>query len=424
MSLTTYTPGTQNAPFGLPNTNPQSSQYGQESIYSPTEEILISKEIKKTIFDAAPEQYNALKLVFDKSFEEVGSDEFEFLEHTFGRQALEVQVGAAAQAAVVGAVQTQTITLTAASASQLAENLIITYPDNTKGIIRNIAGAVITVESYSNQGLPLVAVGDLFSIHGTIDADGRDVFDNYSRLDVVTRYNYIQLFGRAARWDRVELIKHQNMGTTDYLVKDKKERMRQLRTDLFVSFFNGTRGEVRLNDGSIAKAMGGVFPTMQAAGSMTANPTVANLKAAFELLAFATNHKKEGATRFIYGTAAMLHEIVKIFKEPGLRYAQNDTIANLNLFEYRFGGMVFVPVTCELFKEVSCFPKDWARRILVLDQEAITPIKLRGLPAMETWETPDPGQYGSKNRFKEWWMGANLSTRFDNPIGSFWIDVQ
>jgi len=422
MSNTAYIPGIGNSPFGNPNTNPQGSQYGIESGYSAQESILIRKAIKEAIFDAAPAQYNALKLVFEKEFEEVNNDEFEYLEHTFGRTAPVVTVGDAAQAAVAGSSQTQTITF--ADVSHLSPDLILTYPDNSKAVIKTIVGNVVTVESHTSAGLPLVNVGDVFSIQSTIQADGMDYFSNYERLETITRYNYIQLFLRAWRWSRLELLKYQNSGTTDYLEKDKKEKMRQLRTDLFVSFFNGTRGEFAITNGYLAKSMGGIYPTMVAAGSMSANPTLAGLRSAFETLAFNTNFKAEGGTRFIYGTDEMLYELSKIFKDPGLRYSPSDSIANLNLKQYELGTMKFVPVSCELFKEQACFPKDWARKLLILDQETITPVKMKGLPAMNMGSTLQRGNNGSREAFQDGYVEANLSLRFNNPVGSFSIDVQ
>lgn len=422
MSNTAYTPGIGNSPFGNPNTNPQGSQYGIESGYSAQESILIRKAIKEAIFDAAPAQYNALKLVFEKEFEEVNNDEFEYLEHTFGRTAPVVTVGAAAQAAVAGSSQTQSITF--ADVSHLSPDLILTYPDNSKAVIKTIVGNVVTVESHTSAGLPLVAANDVFSIQSTIQADGMDHFSNYERLETITRYNYIQLFLRAWRWSRLELLKYQNSGTTDFLEKDKKEKMRQLRTDLFVSFFNGTRGEFAITNGYLAKSMGGIYPTMVNAGSMSANPTLAGLRSAFETLAFNTNFKAEGGTRFIYGTDEMLYELSKIFKDPGLRYSPSDSIANLNLKQYELGTMKFVPVSCELFKEQACFPKDWARKLLILDQETITPVKMKGLPAMNMGSTLQRGNNGSREAFQDGYVEANLSLRFNNPVGSFSIDVQ
>ena len=103
MSAIAYTPGPDNAPFGNLNTNPEASNLAVESQFTPTELNLIRKAIKRAIFDAAPEQYNALKLVFAQAPEEVDLDEFEYLETTFGRSPLTADTGAAAQAAAGGA---------------------------------------------------------------------------------------------------------------------------------------------------------------------------------------------------------------------------------------------------------------------------------------------------------------------------------
>ena len=425
MSNRNYVPGQGNTPFGNTNTNPQSSQYKTISGYNPTESILIAKAIKKAIFDSAPAQYNALKLLYAKPFEEVNNDEFEYLEMTFGRSVLTSNAIVAAVAAVPGSPVTQTLTLTAASMNYLTPDLIIIYPDNTKAVIRTIASATtITVESQTSSGLPAVASGDIFAIQSTIMADAMDYLSNYERMETVTRYNFVQWFIRAARWGRVELQKYENSGTTDYLVKDKEQKLKQLRVDLFNSFFNGNRGEFRISNGYIAKAMGGIYPTMVAAGSMSANPTVAGLKSAFEALAFATNYKQEGAVRFIYGCEEILYELSKVWKEPGVRYAPNDEIANLNLMEYKIGTMRFVPVNCELFRESSCFPADWKRKLLIIDQETITPIKMKGLEALRMGSTLDKGENGTREGFRDWWVEAQLSLQMNNPLSSFYIDVQ
>lgn len=422
MSERAYTPGIGNAPFGMLATNPQSSQYAGISGYTPAETIRIAKAIKEAIFDAAPEQYNALRLVFEKNFQEFNNREFEYLESTFGRTALTATAIVAAQAAVAGVPQTQTIAM--ADVTHITPDLILIYPGNNKAVVKSISGLNVVVESQTSDGLPAVAVGDIFSIQSTIQADAMDYFSNYERLETITRYNFIQEFLRAKRWGRMELLEYQNSGTTDYLVRDKAESIRQIRTDLFNSFFNGQRGEFRISNNYVTTAMGGIYPTMVNAGSMTANPTLAGLRAVFEALAFKTNYKKEGAVRFIYGTQEMLYELSKIFKEPGLRYAPNDTIGSMDLKEYNFGGMRFVPVACELFREISCFPKDWARRLLILDQETISPAKMKGLPYMTVGGTLDRGVNGTRENYKDWYIEANLSLVFNNPLGCFWIDVQ
>lgn len=426
MSNITYKPGIGNAPFGNTNTNSLGSNYATVSGYSPQESALIQKALKATIFDAAPEQYTALKLLYAKSPEEVPLDEFSWLEKTFGRSPVESAGIVAAVAATPGLPATQVITLTAGSMSRISPDLIIIYPGtNSKAVIKSINTATnqITVESQTSDGLPAVAAGMVFSIQSTIIADAMDYFSNYDRMETVERYNFIQFFLRAQRWGQIEMQKFLNAGTTNYLDLTKKEKLEQIRIDLFNTFFNGQRGEFRISNNYVAKATGGIFPTMQAAGAMSGNPTLAGLASTFETLAFASNFKKEGATRFIYGTDEMLYDLSKVWKAPGLRYQPNDEIANLNLEMYKIGSMKFVPVSCELFREQSCFPKEWRRRLLVLDQETIRPMIMKGIPAMDMDQT-DNMQNGTRENYTDFWVKAQLGVRYHNPIGGFWIDVR
>jgi len=417
MSTIDYTPGVDGAPFGNAQTNPQSSFYKPLSALTVAETNLIQKEIKRVIFDAAPKQYNALKLLFEKSAEDRNLDEFEYLETTFNRSPLVAATGVAGGATI-------SFDLTAGSLTHISKDLVVIFPNNVKGIITAIAGATITVSAQSGGALPAVVAGDILSVQSTIMADGMTNFANYERVETITRYNFIQFFLRAARWGRIELQKYKNAGTTNYLTVDTENKMKQLRIDMFNAFFNGERGEFILATGEAAKAMGGIYPTMVAAGSANANPTIAGLKAAFETLAFATNYKAEGGVRFIYAVDEMLYELSKVWKEPGIRYAPSDSIADLNLTEYKLGTMRFVPVVCELFKEISCFPADWRRKLLVIDQETITPIKMAGIPQFEMGATLEKGANGSREGFKDWWVQAQLSLEFNNPLGCFWIDVQ
>jgi len=423
MSNTNYTPGLGNLPFGNRNTNPQGSFYGSESEYSPVELNLIQKAIKREIFDAAPAQYDALKVVFAKPFKDVNLDEFEYLENTFGRSPIVASAVAAAQAAVPGAHQTHAITVSAASVARMSPDLVIIYPDGTThGVIASIAGNVMTVNSLTNEGLPAVAIGDVFAVQSTIRADGMDYFSNYERLDVVTRYNYVQFFLRAQRWARVELQKYVNAGTTNYLDVNKQQKMKQLRIDLFNSFWNGKRGEFTISSGYAAKAMGGVYPTMLAAGSANVTTSLAGLQAAFETTAFQTNFKTEGGTRFIYGTDEVLNEFSKIYKQPGLRYEPDNELANLKLKRIELGTMNFVLVPCELWKEESCFSADWQRRVIVLDQDTITPVKMKGIPAMNMGETLDL-EKGVNQDFADYWNTAQMSIEFNNPLASFILNI-
>jgi hypothetical protein len=425
MSNTIYSPGVGGSPYGNNlAANPQASNYQAISApaYGVNETIHLEKVVKSAIYDAAPAQYNLLKLLFSKAFETVPSDEFTYLEKTFGRSPVTVTANALAVAAIPGSSVQQTYTVSAASLDNISLNMKVVFPDNTQGVVVaiNPAGPSITVESYTDLGLPAVTAPATLSVQSTVRADGMDRFDTYQRMNTIERYNFVQFFLRADRWGRVELQKWKNTGKTDYLVKNTKERIDQLRFDIFATFINGVRGELRLANGELAKAMGGIYPTMVAAGSANAASTVAALPATFEALADQTNFKAEGETRFIIGTQRVLHELAKSYKVAGLRYTPNDMVANLGLEQYVFGGMKFVPVPCELLKENSIFPADFASKLIVVDMESITPKIMQGIPAVEMGDTLG---MPTREGFVDSWVGGQLSIEFNNPQGGFWIDV-
>jgi len=419
-----YTPGSQNSPFGNLPLNPQGSNYATLSGFTTEETILIQKAIKEKIIDTAPAQYDVLKLAFSKTPKEYGSDEFEYLETGFGRNPLVINAISASVAASAGNQVVQVVTLDAASVKYASKDLIITYPDGTEGVIKSISGNDITVGSLTSAGLSATAVGQTFAIRSTIEGDGMDTFSVYERTETLTRHNYIQFFMRAQRWDKVEMQKHINQGTTDYLNVDKAMKMKQLRVDMFVSLINGHKGEFSLANSKIAKSMGGIYPTMVEAGSLSANPTLSGLQSAFESLAFATNFKAEGATRFLFGTDEMLNEFSKIYKQPGLRYEPSNETANLKLRRIELGTQNWVLVPCELFRENSAFENAWKRRILAVDMESITPVKMKGLPVYEMGSTLNRKDNGTRENYTDFWVGGHLSLEFSNPLGCFYIDVQ
>ena len=377
MAAIGYTPSTYDDSLGNVNLNPLSANYLTDSGQTPDSTELNNRAIKYMIFDAAPAQFNAMKLLYEKPFEDVGSDEFEYFENTFGRTALTVNAVSAAVAASGSTNVTQSVTVTDATDCTIDQSII--YPNGTKGTITAISGNVLTVRSYSGLGLPAVtnvAPATVLAIQSANSADGIDYFGNYERVDLVKRYNYVQLFARAERWAEIELQKYINQGNTNFLDVQKQHKLKQLRIDLFCSYINGTRGEFILSGGKIGKATGGVYPTMVAAGSASASTPLSGLGSTLESLGYSTNYKSEGDSRMVLATAQNLNEISKIYKQSLVRYAPNDTIANLNLNKIEMPGMNFVLVPCELFRETSCFPAAWQSRILVLDQETISPVKL------------------------------------------------
>ena len=59
----------------------------------------------------------------------------------------------------------------------------------------------------------------------------------------------------------------------------------------------------------------------------------------------------------------------------------------------------------------------------MLDQETVAPKKMKGLPAFEMGQTDDLAK-GSFRDFIDFWVGGQLSIRFNNPLASFILDIQ
>jgi len=405
------------------NLQPIGSEYASEFSYDET--ILIRRAIAREIFDAVPKKYFTLRLLMDKPIQYEANDVFTYLEKTFGRVALKAAGGVAAGA-------TQAITMTAGGGSNVTINKVLVYPDNSKGIVKTVSGDVVTVQKFNGAAdLTAVSTDDYFSIQAGVIADGQNFLTHYDRMSKIERYNYIQLMHRDKRWSRKEMTKFANLANTNYYELDKKEQMDLLLQDMFISLWNGMRGEVNItvpgtNGAAPYKAMTmqGIFPSMVAAGSASASGvTKATLQESFETLCFETDYKSEGGVRFVFAQNALLYELSKTWKETGLRYKPDDKIGDLNLQIYKIGDMSFVPVTTELFKEVSCFPVTWQHRIFVLDIETIHPVCMQGYQSIELGQTSPKGTNGSIQDYTEWWAQGMLSLKFNNPLSSFYLDT-
>jgi hypothetical protein len=430
MSTTVYQPGLGGSPYGNALfANALGSDYAANSAYvTPGSETdLIRRALQETIIDAAPAKYNILKLLFEQPMESVPSDEYYWREQPFGRTPLTILVGAAAVIVAPNAVGSQTVTIAAASIPFVTLDYVVCYNDanNTKGIVTalNTTTGVMTITSNTGVSLPLILAAETLVPMSTFRADSQNSFSTYQRLNTIERYNYIQRFLRARQWGRVELLKFQNLGTTDYLMKDVEEVIKQIRWDLFASFINGTRGEFATAAGIPGKAMGGMFPLMTAAGAGSATTTIAGLQAAFEALAFATDYKSETGRRFIIAPPRLINELNKIYKAQLVRYTPSDKVADLNLDSFKFGGLEFVNVPTMLLQEPSLFPTSFANKMFIIDLDMVKPVVMNGLPAVEQGGTLMLGPNGTREEYKDYWCGANLGLKFFNPIGSFTIDV-
>ncbi len=197
--------------------------------------------------------------------------------------------------------------------------------------------------------------------------------------------------------------------------------MNQFRIDLSNCYWNGLAGEVTLADGSKAKTMGGLVPTMIAAGSPQVATTIANVAAGFEDLVLSTEYKEVGATRFLYATPRRLNDIQNAYKRILTRYTPSDKRADLTLDSIRLGASEIVLVPVKRFEEPSCFPVSFANSYFLIDQESVTPAEMWAESMGETSDRYDSG--ANLNTFKDFWVDGNMSIEFNNPLGSGVLQV-
>lgn len=404
--------------FQNANVNPIGSGYAAQ--YGHNVNSVLQKVVRQIIYDAAPKQYLDLKLMSLKAPQYAPSDEFFYNEMSFGRDPILADtIGGGGIAA--GATQTIPIL----NRNNVSKDMIIVYPDNTKGTITTVNTASIVVTAETGETLPALAAAaagaTVFAYLSPVEADGMSDISNYVRYDTIERSNYVQSVIKAMRFGRMELAKYQNTGVlSNYLEMQKKIMYRQFRISLSNIFWNGHKAEVTLSNGMKAKTAGGVFPTMQEAGSAHSSVTLANSPDALEELALSTEYGEFGDTRFLFAAPRLIHYLSQQYKRDLTRYTPNDEIARLGLTGVNIGSsnIVFCPI--KRFEEPSCFPRSWRSRAILTDLESITP---KYMFPEEMGDTLNRRNQGTLNNFTDSWISATTSIEFNNPLASGWLDI-
>jgi hypothetical protein len=422
--------------MGLPFANPTGSTYA--TTYSHPVSNLLRQAIENKIYDTTNKQYAAFyAYYFGQPMLTKPSDEFIYMERGFGRQAMTIFT-------FVAPGGTNTAVITLAGPYTEANDIPVTTGDtivlpvgNRPFVVTAVptwgAGAnscTIPVKGYTNSANVATGVdgvfGDVISFQAANGADGTNSVNHYDRLSTTERYNYIQKYQRAYRFGQMELQKYINNATTDYVPQNKQNTMEQIRTDLFSTWLNGTRGEFAIpavTSGSyLAKAMGGVYPTMVAAGAPSTSVTSSGLVPAVKALAFATNTLAKGATRFLLGTDQSLDILSTAWKNPVL-YSPNDRIASLGLTQYELGTMKMVPIVCPMMGDSSIFPEFFSSLLLCVNFAAMNPVQMAGIPALNMYQTPMAGENGSMNAYSDFVVESLLGMQFNEPQSSFFVNI-
>lgn len=434
-----YSNEIQNAPGAPFVTIPGQAPTALGAVVTPHLERYIFNKIMGT----EPEPYFAsLRLfMFGQTPVEVPLDQYTWSEKPSQRYALNADDGAspvgteivAAIPGVSGAYQTYDIPIPDADLPYVALNNDIMFRNQGYGtIIAKTTGSpsTITVRSLVSAGLPAVLQGDRLPLMGEIRADGMENIVNVQRISTVERSNYVATFMRSTKWGRKEQLNWKNGGTTDYMEKNEREVMLDLKYDALVNFWAGKK-EMRLLAGNTdyAKGMDGIDPQMRAGGSATATTSLGNLIATFESMGHNTNYQARSGTRYVFARQELLTILSKEYKSLQTRYTPNDMVANMDLDKIKYGGQNYVLVPVEPFGDVNYFQTDWADRMYVIDTGCVQTIKQKGLPFMDINGMMDNHLQSFRDNprslrdYKVWSAEINISLKMYEPRGSYIITV-
>jgi hypothetical protein len=404
--------------------NPLGSDYAAQMGYADTR--LLAPAIEKMIVQSIPSQYKMLKLLFDKAPKLKTDEEHEWWERNIPRPALEVLVDSAGGA-------TDTITLTAGGSGQVSINTQLELANGRQVIVTAVDTTLNTITVKPANGTAVLVAstaGDKIITGFAPIADGQNFFSNYTRMDLVRYTNFIARGLRAKRWTTMTALKYKNNQTVNYFEEDAAELMENVYNDLFFLFMNAEKGEyditVPVGGGGTYKAKvgDGIFPFLVKNNAAHSSSSPATLEADLKALAFGTNYKNIDEARYILGTPYMLHLLSEVFKDP-VRYAPNDTISKLDLQEYRFGGMKFVPVPIVHFEErFNQFQDGFARRLICIDPAKVFTTGIMGLPQIQARNTGSQHKdNGGYNDYIDYIVDYVLGTQVETVQGHFWIDM-
>lgn len=382
--------------------------------YGQAKTDLIREDLRPYIFDSAPQQFYDLKILNMQAPKMHNDTEFSWREKGYGRDPV------IATASNPGGANQITITVSPSSLTVVTTDTIVQFPNGQKGniIAINTVLSQITIQCQTGLLAPAVNSGDIINNFSSIEADSATSYAQNFRAITIKRTNFIQMFVKGMNFGDVELEKWKRSGTTDYLDINRREFMRQFRIDISNVYWGGTLGQVNLTNGTPAKMADGVWSMMQKAGSPTLTTTVANVGAALEAAALATEYGEYGQVKFAYMTPTMKNYVAKYYKYPLIRYNVTEgmnggTEAPLWLDSVNIGSTKIVIVPFKRLEDTASFPITQQNTITLLDQENIIPAYFM---AESMIQTPNRRTGLNLNTFTNFVMSADFSIEFNNPL--------
>ncbi|HNR56614.1 MAG TPA: hypothetical protein PKJ19_15720, partial [Flavobacteriales bacterium] len=352
MSQRSYVENVNNSPYGLANTNAPGSPYAAAYSRGVTNHLMLP--VDPIIFDAEPQQFLDLQYLMAFASKEVPGDELIWHEDVWSRSPIVTRASFAGVAATPGTNVTGAIPITAASlpfvfpgqqlyyrgTNDVYASVVVVSVTSTGG------SEAITVRSQTGQPIPpITTVGTAITNGMTFGADGQSTFTQPTRLQTVQRTNLIEKIGPEEKiWNHLERIKWRNQSQTNFIERDMKAMLTQLKVSLCQRIWIGKYGENLGLESAIGKNTEGIVPAIQNNGGATLNSTMSTVWDDLTTGIFATNFGPVSNERVVFGTPEMLHAMNVKQKAEFVRYGSGDKVFDLDFETWRFGGQTLTLV--------------------------------------------------------------------------------
>ena len=390
MALSTYVQNVNNDPYGLANANGPGSPYAEA--YARGTTSLLQSPVDPIIFDAQPQQFLDLQYLMAFASDQEPGDECRWYEDVWGRSPIVTRATFAGVAAgatnVTGVIPITAATLPFVYPGQqlyytgsngVYTQVVVVSVDSTGG------SEAITVRSQSGQPIaPLTTAGAEITNGMTLGGDGQSTYVQPNRLSVIERSNLIEKIGPENQlWNKLERLKWKNTGQTNYMERQMKGLLTQLKVSLCQRIWIGKYGENLTLEGAIAKNTEGIVPAIQNNGGAQLTSTMSTVWDDLRAGIFATNFGPVSNERVVFGTPEMLDAMNLKQKAELVRYTPESSVYDMSFETWKFGGQTLTLVPTQIWNDSASFPVEYRNRLVVLQKGNTKLVTMRGVPMLE-----------------------------------------
>ncbi len=382
----------QNSPVNLYNQTPSYSPY-QSAFNSAGTPVfttpLLAPDIDPKIRPQWPAQFTDMAFFMSLPKKAVKGLEYSWAEEPWIVNPIGVRAVVGTTAAVPNVVGTQVVPITDATVPYVSIGDKVSYNLANGTVAQGVVSAktptagaaTITVNTMEGASLPALVAGDQLQNHGPITADGYSTTHSSTHTEVIMYSNLLEKAGRhAQRWDPMQLQQYRNLGTTDYVDRDRTSTYVRLMVNLQARLMLSRYGRGLLPDGvSYTTTTSGLLEQMSNGGVVMQSVPTAQAVDAIRQTVFDTS-LTSGGTKVILGTRETLHLMGIGEKATKVRYNPNDTTWNMDISQYEFFGHQCILVPMDQWKDVATYGPLMQKKILVLNKEDLEMNFMEGVP--------------------------------------------